>query len=175
MSCAASSPRKTRYSPRVLYCVNRPHIVFLRSESAFSLVWMSRDLSASQAYPPRCSGFAMRKILCGLRQTPCLYSGPTAANARGASPPSSPGRSLFMMPFRRSSRRSLAHVSLENRPDRLCFLLRCGLRWRPLHSPLFVGLSCRHGVSRNSDDIDHGGSIYEHYDHHTCCLRWHVP
>ncbi|EDC2357981.1 DUF1472 domain-containing protein [Salmonella enterica] len=27
----------------------------------------------------------------------------------------------------------------------------------PLHPPLFARLSCRHGVSRNSDDIDYGG------------------
>lgn len=46
------------------------------------LLRMSRGRSAFLAHPPRCSGFTVINVPCGLRQTPCLYSGPNAANAR---------------------------------------------------------------------------------------------
>lgn len=40
--------------------------------------------SAFMALPPRCSGFAVSNVLCGLRQTPCLYCSRAAADAREA-------------------------------------------------------------------------------------------
>ena len=58
--------------------------------------------------------------------------------------PPSPGRSISYV-LQRSSRRSLAQVSLDNRPDRFCFLSALRPPVPPLHFPLIVGLSYRHG------------------------------
>ncbi|EAY0104218.1 DUF1472 domain-containing protein [Salmonella enterica] len=41
------------------------------------------------------------------------------------------------------------------KPSSLLLLFYCAAASvTPLHPPLFARLSCRHGVSRNSDDID---------------------
>ncbi|WP_221176681.1 MULTISPECIES: hypothetical protein, partial [Klebsiella pneumoniae complex] len=57
-------------------------------------------------------------------------------------------RSQFFYDARRSSRRFLAQVSLENRPDQLRALSALRPPVSPLHLPLSAGLSCRHGTTR---------------------------
>ncbi|ENZ1222247.1 hypothetical protein ACVNA9_004205 [Enterobacter hormaechei] len=96
---------------------------------------------------------------CGLRLTPCLHCSPTAATARVRCAAILARSQSFSDVSRRSSRRSLAQYSLDNRSDRLSCFSALRPPVAPLHSPLFVGLSCRHGVSRNSDDIDYGGFL----------------
>jgi len=72
-----------------------------------------------------------------------------------ALPPSSPGRRfLRLMPFFPSFSRS-GFAGEPSRTSSLLSALRPAVS--PLHLPLEVGLSCRHGVSRNSDDTGNGG------------------
>jgi len=74
-----------------------------------------------------------------------------------ALPPSSPGRRfLRLMPFFPSFSRS-GFAGEPSRTSSLLSALRPAVS--PLHLPLEVGLSCRHGVSRNSDDTGNGGFL----------------
>ncbi|HBU3559177.1 TPA: DUF1472 domain-containing protein, partial [Klebsiella pneumoniae] len=66
-------------------------------------------------------------------------------------------RSQFFYDARRSSRRFLAQVSLENRPDQLRAISALRPPVSPLHLPLFAGLSCRHGTTRCRSLCDYGG------------------
>ena len=82
-----------------------------------------------------------------LRVVPCLHFSPAAADAR-VRWRRHPRPVAFFFDARRSSRRFLAQVSLENRPDPLRALSALRPPVSPLHLPLSAGLSCRHGTTR---------------------------
>ncbi len=115
---------------------------------------MSRGRFAFMAHPPRCSGLVVINVLCGMR----LRRASTIAGPR------------LMQGMRK--RRHLHPVAVYSKalsavfplfsgsnfavkPSSLLQLFYCAAASvTPLHPPLFARLSCRHGVSRNADDID---------------------